>query len=74
MRIDYLENIYDKINKFIKASIDKIIRINHNEEDIITNTIENTYIIPFFVNSFNNVLKQITVKPIPDYEIRRAIL
>ena len=73
VRTDYLKENPDVIKKLLEAHVNETLWINNHLNEISNNTSnENNSKILQVVNAFNNGLKQITGKTIPNDELREA--
>ena len=73
VRTDYLKENPDVIKKLLEANVNETLWINKqlNKTDINTINENNSNIIKV-INAFNNGLKQITGKTIPNDELKEA--
>ncbi len=74
VRTDYLKNNPETIKKLLEAHVDETLWINQRlkTENNITTTTTNDQKIQEVIQAFNNGLKQITGKTIPEYELYGA--
>jgi NitT/TauT family transport system substrate-binding protein len=74
VRTDYLKENPDVIKKLLEAHVNETLWINNHLSEISNDrSVENNSKVSQVVNAFNNGLKQITGKTIPNDEIREAL-
>jgi NitT/TauT family transport system substrate-binding protein len=74
VRTDYLKENPDVIKKLLEAHVNETLWINSHLSEISNDrSVENNSKVAQVVNAFNNGLKQITGKTIPNDEIREAL-
>jgi NitT/TauT family transport system substrate-binding protein len=74
VRTDYLKENPDVIKKLLEAHVNETLWINNHLSEISNDrSVKNDSNVSQVVNAFNNGLKQITGKTIPNDEIREAL-